>query len=187
MLSSGPVYRLTAREGRTERALRRETRESTAGPGFNHLGLSMSEENRKPEKTRGNLATAWKPGQSGNPNGRPKDSRTGKVRALLKEHGEQITTVLVNAALGGDVNAARFLLSLMIAPPRSNPVLFPLPKVNSADTARKALEAIIEAQCDGTLTAEEADSLVRTINMYISITEVNTFADRLKALEESLR
>lgn len=146
----------------------------------------MSEENRKPEKTRGNLATAWKPGQSGNPNGRPKDSRTGKVRALLKEHGEQITTVLVNAALGGDVNAARFLLSLMIAPPRSNPVTFPLPKVDSADTARKALEAIIEAQCTGTLTADEAESLVKTINSYLTIVEAADFDARLKRLEASL-
>lgn len=141
----------------------------------------------KTEGVRPNKPWQFQKGQSGNPLGRPKDTRTAEIRALLNQNAKEVTQTLINAALGGDIVAARFVLERMVAPKRSNPVQFDMPPVRSPSDAKAALESVLEAQCNGTLTAEEADSLVRTINMYISITEVNTFADRLKALEESLR
>lgn len=156
------------------------------GPGFNHLGLSMSEE-RPPVLAGRKEDGTFAKGVSGNPVGRPRGSKSEEMRRLIESNSREIMESVINSARNGDMTAARFLLERVIAPKRSNPIQFNLPKVESAKDATKALEAVLVAQCDGTLTPEEVDSIVRTLNVYISITEVNNFADRLKAIEESMK
>ena len=51
---------------------------------------------------------AWKPGESGNPQGRkPGTGEVAKLRAAISEHVPAIIQSLAAAALSGDVAAAR--------------------------------------------------------------------------------
>lgn len=67
--------------------------------------------------TTGKKDTKWKPGQSGNPKGKPKG--VGSVQKLREEIGEQIPAIinqLLAAAKNGDVQAARLLLERVLPP-----------------------------------------------------------------------
>ena len=62
----------------------------------------------------------FKPGQSGNPAGRPKGARhrtTMAIEALLEGEGEAITRKAIEAAKAGDMVAIRLVLD-RICPPR---------------------------------------------------------------------
>ena len=55
------------------------------------------------------------PGQSGNPNGRPKGTGTiAKLREAIQEEIPEIIDTLVSAAKSGDVSAAKILIDKVI-------------------------------------------------------------------------
>ena len=58
----------------------------------------------------GTLKTRWKPGQSGNPAGRPAGSLCASTKLRKMIDAEGIVKKLQEAALEGDVQAARTLL-----------------------------------------------------------------------------
>ena len=62
----------------------------------------------------------WKPGQSGNPKGRPpgqgEAGTAAKLRRAIAEHVPAIVERLVDQAMGGDVGACRLLLSVRCRP-----------------------------------------------------------------------
>ena len=67
--------------------------------------------------TRKPPAAAWKPGQSGNPKGRPPGvGEIGKMRAAIAGNVPAILESLTTAALAGDVQAARLLLERALPP-----------------------------------------------------------------------
>jgi hypothetical protein len=53
----------------------------------------MTSENRRKQTGRKNPSSAWRPGQSGNPGGRPKVS--AEIRNLAREHGPKAIERLV--------------------------------------------------------------------------------------------
>lgn len=71
--------------------------------------MPIDKQNRPPGR--------WKPGQSGNPKGKPAGSgEVQKMRAAMAEHVPALVAVLVERALTGDTGAARLLLERTIAP-----------------------------------------------------------------------
>ena len=59
----------------------------------------------------------WRPGQSGNPKGKPPGSgELQRLRASIAEHVPSILNQLVTAAQGGDVQAARLILERILPP-----------------------------------------------------------------------
>ena len=67
----------------------------------------------EPKKKRG----SWKPGQSGNPAGRPPGvGEVSKLRAAIGERMPELLAAMMSKALEGDVGAARLLLERAIAP-----------------------------------------------------------------------
>mgnify|MGYP000471026406 CR=1 FL=1 len=59
----------------------------------------------------------WKPGQTGNPKGRPPgQSEITRLRASLAGDVPEILAGLVTAAKGGDVQAARLILERVLPP-----------------------------------------------------------------------
>jgi hypothetical protein len=144
---------------------------------------SGSAENSR-EKQRGR---PFEPGQSGNPNGRPKGARnqvTRVVEALIDGQGEALGAKAVEKALDGDSPMLRALLSTLVAPRRERTVEFELPKIESAADARKASSAVISACAAGELSPHEATEIMGLISTHVRTIEVAELEARLTALEK---
>src|SRR5829696_7562961 len=119
--------------------------------------------------------TRFKPGQSGNPRGRPVGSRhktTLAVDALLDGEAETITRKAVELAKSGDTVALRLCLDRLAPPRRDRPVPFALPKLDTAEDAKAAAGAILQAVADGDLTPSEAGELSKLLESYTRVIEV---------------
>ena len=88
---------------------------------------------RKPSNTKGNVknltATKWKPGQSGNPNGRPKGSKNkltilreavlANAENIVLENWEELVQCTVALAKAGDPTALKILWDRVIPAKRA--------------------------------------------------------------------
>src|SRR5215211_6279721 len=104
------------------------------------------------ENTRG------KPFQQGNP-GRPKGSRnkaTLALEALLDGEAEALTRKAIEMALSGDTKAMRLCMDRIMPPRKDRPVMFTMPKLETAADAVKATAALAEAVALGDITPMEA-------------------------------
>lgn len=131
----------------------------------------------------------FKPGQSGNPKGRPKGARHRATLAaleLLDGEARALTRKAVELALEGDTTALRLCLE-RIAPPRKDvPLKVGLPEVHSAADAAAATSAIISAVASGKLTPAEGTAMIGLIEAHRRTLEVSELEARLAAMEERL-
>src|SRR3954454_9098910 len=88
----------------------------------------------------------FKKGQSGNPAGKPKGARhraTQAVDALLDGEAETLTRKAIELAKSGDTVAMRLCMDRLCPPRRDRPVMFSLPKIETAADAKAASAAIL--------------------------------------------
>ena len=140
-----------------------------------------------PKKTpKGGLRPPWKPGQSGNPKGKPKGARHKATLAaleLLDGEAEALSRKAVELALAGDTTALRLCLE-RIAPPRKDaPVAFELPEMHTASDALAAINAIVQAVANGELTPGEASGLAGLVEAFRKTAEFEDLEKRIAALE----
>ena len=124
----------------------------------------------------------WKPGQSGNPKGKPPGSgEVQKLRAAMAEHVPALVAVLVQRAMDGDIGAARLLLERTIAPLKA-----------SEETARLALpdgtlteqgRAVVAAVAAGELSPGQGAALLASLGTLAKLTEADELERRIAALE----
>jgi Family of unknown function (DUF5681) len=129
----------------------------------------------------------FEPGQSGNPNGRPKGARnrvTRAVEALIDGKGEALGAKAVEKALQGDSPMLRALLSTLVPPQRERTVEFELPKIESAADAVKASSAVIAACAAGELSPHEARQIMELISTHVRTIEVAELEARVAVLEK---
>ncbi|MEF8718237.1 MAG: DUF5681 domain-containing protein [Candidatus Accumulibacter necessarius] len=83
-----------------------------------------------------NLRPGWKPGQSGNPKGRPRGSRnrvTLVALAAMEEGADAIARKVVDMAKEGDMSAARLVLERLVPPAKERPIFLELPEHETAE------------------------------------------------------
>ena len=130
--------------------------------------------------------TRFKPGESGNPAGKPKGARhrtTLACDALLDGEAEKITRKAVEMALRGDSVALRLCLDRIAPARKDRPAPFTLPNLEAAADAKDAAAAIVRAVADGDLTPSEAAELSKVLDNFIRIVEATDVQARLEALE----
>ncbi len=130
--------------------------------------------------------TKFKPGQSGNPNGRPRGSRhktTLAIEKLLDGEGEAITRKAIELAKGGDMAAIRICLDRLAPARKDRHIEFTLPKMEKASDAADASSAIVEAASSGELTPSEAGELMKIVESYARTLQASDFEARLERLE----
>ena len=125
----------------------------------------------------------WKPGQTGNPKGRPPgQSEITRLRASLAGDVPGILAGLVLAAKAGDVQAARLILERILPPvkPIEQGVALQLPE---GGTLTAKASAVLSAAAAGDLAPGQAAQLIAALGTLAKICEVDELAARIERLE----
>lgn len=135
----------------------------------------MTTEKKKPGR--------WKPGESGNPKGKPPGTgEVAKLRAVIAERVPELLAAMMARALDGDVGAARLLLERAIAPLKAieQPQTINLP---GGDTLTEQGRAVLAAVAAGELAPGQGAQLLAAIGTLGKIAELDELAARITALE----
>ena len=128
-------------------------------------------------------ATAWKPGESGNPEGRAKGSINAATKLRRMIDAEGIVKKLQEAALAGDVQAARTLLERALPVYRASAEPVQLPGLNDALELADKAHAVLAAVADGSIPPDLGAQLVTAIGTVARVAEVDELGRRIAALE----
>ena len=125
----------------------------------------------------------WKPGQSGNPSGRPKgipDKRT-QWRKAIEDRGDDLIKRAVELALEGDTQALRLCLERAVPAykPKSEAVEFEL----SGESLTERAESILTAISEGKLDPATGQSLIAATAQLAKLVEIDEIERRVAALE----
>lgn len=126
------------------------------------------------------------PGHCGGP-GRPKGEPNTVARVLRgqwAEHAEDVAQKVLDAALGGDLDACKTILDRLYPRPKDAPVSVDLPSLDAASGLPRATAAVLVAMARGDLTPSEALSVVSALAGHGKVLEVAELEARLAALEE---
>lgn len=127
-------------------------------------------------------AAAWKPGQSGNPKGRPPGTgEVAKMRAAITGNVPAILESLTTAALAGDVQAARLLLERALPPIK--PVEQSQPLSLPDGTLTEQGRAVLASVAAGELATGQGAALLGAIGTLARVSEVDELARLIEALE----
>ncbi len=132
--------------------------------------------------TRKPPAAAWKPGQSGNPKGRPAGTgEVGKLRAAIAKRVPDLLDALMTKALDGDVGAARLLLERTVAPLKAieQAKALTLPNGTLTEQGRAVLRSVAE----GEIAPSQGAALLGAIGTLARVTEIDELERRIAVLE----
>jgi hypothetical protein len=108
----------------------------------------------------------WKPGQSGNPLGRPKGARnlaTVAVEKMLQGELNSITRKCIDMALAGEPVALKLCLERLMPPLKGRHLQLELPAVTDAASALAAMSKVTEAVGNGEITTDDAAAVAGAV------------------------
>lgn len=146
----------------------------------------MSEDIRKsgPKTDGRDQKGRFAAGNRGKPRG-AKHRATKLAMELLEGGIEDVAGVVVEAARGGDLMAARIVLDKLIPSAKERCVDLPnLPDTTTAAGVSEAQQKILEAVASGTLTPGEASTLSGIIEARRKALETQDLEARIAQLEE---
>ena len=114
---------------------------------------------------------------------RGKTHSTADLRAMIEAPAKFLVRVVVDAAVSGDADAARFLLDRIVPVSRSPALAEPVALTGSPAEKADQVAALFEA---GKLTIEEAEALLSTIEGAQRVRHGGELVDRLAQLERQL-
>jgi hypothetical protein len=125
-------------------------------------------------------------GQSGNPAGRPKGTKDkrNELRALLEPHSEELTSKLVNEALGGNMSAMKLCIDRLI--PTVRPVDSPIQINALTGSLIDRGESIISEVLEGNIPANQGALLLSCFESLNKIHEIEIMKKQLNSLESVL-
>lgn len=129
--------------------------------------------------------TRFKPGQSGNPNGRPKGaSRIAELRQLLDPDAEALVNKAKELALAGDVTALRLCLERLVPVIKIKDEPIRIDGLDGAIGLTEQGQAVINALAAGEISPGEAVTVMQTIANQARILEIDDLEKRVSQLEE---
>jgi hypothetical protein len=132
---------------------------------------------------------SWRPGQSGNPNGRPVGSRSKTVAALDKigdDAATDILRVLIAKAQEGDIGAIGLILSRVWPARKQNPLRLSMPAVTSPADLPAAMSALVAGLAGGEITSDEALAVANILELQRRSIETAELEQRIQAIESSV-
>jgi hypothetical protein len=123
----------------------------------------------------------FKPGQSGNPKGRPKDKTPATIiRKSIVTDMPDIIKNLVVMAKAGDVQAAKILLDRICPPLKPQAMPICLPVIGSLSEQGNE---IIKATMAGQIPPDIGSQLIMALASQSKIIEIEELTKRIEALE----
>ena len=119
----------------------------------------------------------FKPGQSGNPRGRPPGARsraTLLAEAMLEGQLERVVNRIVEKAIEGDMTAARMVLDRLMPSGRTRKIHFTLPPLKSSRDVAAASAALVGSVVEGELAADEAIPMQQLLRGHVDILQTPT-------------
>lgn len=129
---------------------------------------------------------AFKAGQSGNPNGRPKGSINNKTRwvKLLESHADELVEQAIELAKSGDANTLRFCLERIMPRAKDNPINLNLPQVLDQPTALLEIgNTILKDVAKQEITPDQAKSLMSVLTAYRDTALMDKLFQEIKELK----
>lgn len=139
-------------------------------------------------KTEKKQDSKFKPGQSGNPNGRPQGSRnkaTLAMESLMEADAEAITRKCIEKAKEGDMAAIRLCMDRLYPPRKDSPVSFELPPMETAADAVQVMGAVLMALASGEVTPSEAQAVAGIVETFRRTIETSEMEARIAELERA--
>lgn len=102
----------------------------------------------------------FRPGQSGNPAGRPKGS-INKQLALLRDAVEKVLPLVVERAMNGDTEAQKLILERGL--PKLKPVEMPLEFTLPDENCPAPRRAILEQAAKGAISLDAAEEIIEQL------------------------
>jgi hypothetical protein len=126
----------------------------------------------------------FKPGQSGNPAGRPKDKTPATLlRKSIADDMPEIIKTLVELAKGGDVQAAKVLIDRICPPLR--PQALPV-NIEMGATLPETGGNILAATLAGSIPPDVGTMLIKALTEQGRLVELQEMAQRLERIEKLL-
>jgi hypothetical protein len=130
--------------------------------------------------------STWRPGQSGNPAGRPRGSgEVAKARALIAKSIEDkipaLITKLAERALEGDTGAARLLLERIIPPMKQTEEATPIELGPGSLTEQG--ESVLQAIAGGAIAPSQGAAVLAALGALSKLREGDELERRIAALE----
>ena len=124
----------------------------------------------------------FKPGQSGNPAGRPKGKplKATELRKAISEAMPEIIQGLIDAAKLGDISAATVLLNRCVPALKPEALAVNLPV---KETLTDQSSEIIKATMGGKIPADIGSQLLSALANQAKIIEIDDLIKRIEALE----
>lgn len=141
--------------------------------------------NRGEAVAKPNQSGRWKPGQSGNPQGRrPGTGEVQRLRQEIEAHIPSIVARLVDRAKEGDVAAARLLLERAVPPlkPVEAPQPFRIPDGGPAEQAR----TIVALTASGEVSIDQGARLIASLGTLVRLLELEELERRINSLEQAI-
>ncbi|MGW8158414.1 MAG: DUF5681 domain-containing protein [Desulfoprunum sp.] len=133
-------------------------------------------------------AGRFRPGQSGNPAGKPKGAKnraTILAQALFDNEAEVLVRTIIELAKAGDMQALKVCIDRLCPPikAQSAPIQVEIPVTDSmSDLAN----TFIKAAADGRLSPDVAAQMVSAVGTLARVVEIDELKERLIALEAAV-
>lgn len=126
----------------------------------------------------------FQPGQSGNPNGKPKGCQDKRrmYREMIESQSEELIQKAMDMALDGNEQMMRLLLErLLPTKPKEDPLpSIELPEGKLADKARHVIKLI----ADGELTTTQGTGLLHALKTEANLFEIDELDRQVKELKQ---
>jgi uncharacterized protein DUF5681 len=132
----------------------------------------------------------FQPGQSGNPNGRPRGSRNRRsllAEQLYEARPQELVEKAIDLALAGDGTALRVCMDRILAPMRERTVEFELPAMTNAADAVGAMSTVVQGVADGDLMPREAARLAAVVQDFARTVSTEVIERELRELVKGSR
>ena len=126
----------------------------------------------------------WRKGQSGNPAGRAKGALNPQTRLRKMIDAEAIVKKLHDAALAGDVQAARTLLERALSVYRKTAAPLDVPGMARAKELTGKARVVLDAIAGGKVPPDLGAQLVAAIGNVARVAEIDELTRRIEELEK---